>query len=75
MKFLLVLDVNVKHLNVYVSGEVQYSRNNYKVSTLMHVDRTLPLWAFFDVYGNVQKIKMIGNILYINCYNILGIKH
>ena len=41
-------------------GEVQYSRNNYKWSTLMHVDRTLPLWAFFDVYGNVQKIKMIG---------------
>ncbi|XP_052228913.1 protein neuralized-like isoform X2 [Dreissena polymorpha] len=41
-------------------GEVQYGRNNHKVSTLMHVDRTLPLWAFFDVYGNVQKIKMIG---------------
>ncbi|XP_052772432.1 protein neuralized-like isoform X1 [Mya arenaria] len=41
-------------------GEVQYSRNNHKWSTLMHVDRTLPLWAFFDVYGNVQKIKMIG---------------
>lgn len=26
----------------------------------MHVDRTLPLWAFFDVYGNVQKVKVIG---------------
>ncbi|KAL4232048.1 E3 ubiquitin-protein ligase neurl1b [Mactra antiquata] len=41
-------------------GEVLYSRNNYKTSTLMHIDRTLPLWAFFDVYGNVQKIKMLG---------------
>lgn len=41
-------------------GEVQYLRNNHKMSTLMHVDRTLPLWAFFDVYGNVQKIKLIG---------------
>lgn len=41
-------------------GEVLYSRNNGKISVLMHVDRTLPLWAFFDVYGNVQKIKVIG---------------
>nr|KAG5700647.1 hypothetical protein BaRGS_015477 [Batillaria attramentaria] len=40
-------------------GEVLYSRNNSKISVLMHVDRTLPLWAFFDVYGNVQKIKVI----------------
>jgi hypothetical protein len=33
----------------------------------MHVDRTLPLWAFFDVYGNVQKVKMLGKVtlLYI----------
>lgn len=42
------------------TGEVLYSRNNGKISVLMHVDRTLPLWAFFDVYGNVQKIKIIG---------------
>ncbi|KAK7110356.1 hypothetical protein V1264_014242 [Littorina saxatilis] len=41
-------------------GEVLYSRNNGKISVLMHVDRTLPLWAFFDVYGNVQKVKVIG---------------
>ncbi|XP_067656898.1 protein neuralized-like isoform X1 [Haliotis asinina] len=41
-------------------GEVRYSRNNHKIATLMHVDRTLPLWAFFDVYGNVQKIKLLG---------------
>ncbi|ESO95167.1 hypothetical protein LOTGIDRAFT_117454, partial [Lottia gigantea] len=40
-------------------GEVRYSRNNHKVATLMHVDRNLPLWAFFDVYGNVQKIKIL----------------
>ncbi|XP_025095851.1 protein neuralized-like isoform X2 [Pomacea canaliculata] len=41
-------------------GEVLYSRNNGKAAVLMHVDRTLPLWAFFDIYGNVQKIKVIG---------------
>ncbi|CAL1535581.1 unnamed protein product [Lymnaea stagnalis] len=42
------------------SGEVKYARNNQAPVTLMHVDRTLPLWAFFDVYGNIQKIKIIG---------------
>ncbi|KAK6185585.1 hypothetical protein SNE40_007786 [Patella caerulea] len=42
-------------------GEVRYSRNNHKVATLMHVDRNLPLWAFFDVYGNVQKIRLLGS--------------
>lgn len=41
-------------------GEVRYSRNNSKVATLMHVDRTLPLWIFFDIYGNIQKIKSLG---------------
>ena len=49
-------------LTYNVSGEVCYSRNNFKMTTLMHVDRTLPLWAFFDVYGNVQKIKMLGKL-------------
>ena len=39
---------------------MKYSRNNTKVSTLMHVDKTLPLWVFFDVYGNVQKIRSLG---------------
>lgn len=44
-------------------GEVLYSRNNNRWSTLMHVDKTLPLWAFFDIYGNVQKIQMLGTIM------------
>ncbi|XP_076104058.1 protein neuralized-like isoform X1 [Mytilus galloprovincialis] len=41
-------------------GEVRYSRNNSKVATLMHVDRTLPLWIFFDIYGNIQKMRCLG---------------
>uniref|UniRef100_A0A2C9K4A1 RING-type domain-containing protein n=1 Tax=Biomphalaria glabrata TaxID=6526 RepID=A0A2C9K4A1_BIOGL len=45
------------------SGEVRYARNNQAPVTLMHVDRTLPLWAFFDVYGNIQKIRVIGTIM------------
>ncbi|GFR91453.1 protein neuralized [Elysia marginata] len=40
--------------------EVKYARNNQAPVTLMHVDRTLPLWAFFDVYGNIQKVHLVG---------------
>ncbi|XP_012935249.1 protein neuralized [Aplysia californica] len=49
-------------LSFFISeeGEVRYARNNHSPVTLMHVDRTLPLWAFFDVYGNIQKIKVVG---------------
>ena len=27
----------------------------------MHVDVTLPLWAFWDIYGNTSKIRLIGS--------------
>uniref|UniRef100_A0A0L8HWM1 RING-type domain-containing protein n=1 Tax=Octopus bimaculoides TaxID=37653 RepID=A0A0L8HWM1_OCTBM len=44
-----------------IKSEVRYARNTSKMTTLMHVDPTLPLWMFFDVYGNVQKIKILGS--------------
>jgi len=43
-------------------GAVHYGRNGHHVASLMHVDHTLPMWAFFDVYGSVQKIKLLGMI-------------
>jgi len=45
-----------------VLGAVHYGRNGHHVASLMHVDYTLPIWAFFDVYGSVQKIKLLGEI-------------
>lgn len=47
-------------LSFRVAGEIRYGRNGVPVSTLMHVDTTLPMWAFFDIYGNTQKIKILG---------------
>ena len=41
-------------------GEVKYGRNSHNIATLMHVDKTLPMWAFFDIYGSTQKIKCLG---------------
>ena len=43
-------------------GEVHYIRNGHHISTLMHVDTTLPLWALFDIYGAVQKVKLLGKV-------------
>jgi len=44
-------------------GEVHYIRNGHHISTLMHVDTNLPLWALFDIYGAVQKVKLLGKPL------------
>ncbi|XP_045607794.1 protein neuralized isoform X1 [Procambarus clarkii] len=41
-------------------GEVTFSRNGATPQVFMHVDHTLQLWAFFDVYGNTSKIRSLG---------------
>ena len=43
------------------AGKVHYKRNGHHISTLMHVDTSLPLWALFDIYGAVQKIRLLGS--------------
>jgi len=48
---------------VLVIGEVRYARNGHYVTTLMHVDTSLPLWAFLDIYGSMKEIKSIGKYL------------
>ncbi|XP_066991666.2 protein neuralized isoform X2 [Anabrus simplex] len=44
------------------SGEVQFSKNGSPPVVFMHVDQTLQLWAFLDVYGSTQKVRMLGSI-------------
>lgn len=46
----------------FLSGEIRYGKNGHTIATLMFVDKTLPLWAFFDVYGSTQKIKSLGKL-------------
>nr|CAD7603889.1 unnamed protein product [Timema genevievae] len=36
-------------------GEVQFSKNGCAPVVFMHVDQTLQMWAFWDVYGCTQK--------------------
>ncbi|XP_045505939.1 protein neuralized isoform X1 [Colias croceus] len=42
-----------------LDGEVRVSRNGSTPITVMHVDHTLRLWAFVDIYGATQKVRML----------------
>lgn len=42
-----------------LDGEVRVSRNGSTPVTVMHVDHTLKLWAFVDIYGATQKVRML----------------
>ncbi|XP_068978517.1 protein neuralized isoform X2 [Bombus flavifrons] len=41
-------------------GEVQMSKNGGPPNVVMHVDQSLQLWAFFDVYGSTQRVRMLA---------------
>uniref|UniRef100_A0A1Y1LAX8 Protein neuralized n=1 Tax=Photinus pyralis TaxID=7054 RepID=A0A1Y1LAX8_PHOPY len=42
------------------NGEVQISKNGGNSSVVIHVDQTLRLWAFFDIYGSTQRIRVLS---------------
>lgn len=42
------------------TGEVQMFKNRQPPTTLMHVDYTQQMWAFFDLYGSTIKVKSLG---------------
>lgn len=46
----------------YHAGVVSVSKNGGPSRVLMHVDTTVALWAFFDLYGTTQKIAIAGSI-------------
>ena len=39
------------------------SKNAGSQTTLMYVDNSIPLWAFFDLYGTTTKICLLGTIM------------
>lgn len=39
------------------------SKNGSPPTVLMHVDQSLTLWAFLDVYGSTRKIRMLGSTI------------
>lgn len=49
--------------SVSALGEVTMTKNGGQPVVFMHVDHTLQLWAFFDIYGSTQKIRLAGALL------------
>lgn len=43
-------------------GEVYFAKNNLTARVIMYVDTAVRLWAFFDVYGTTQKIRLLGTV-------------
>ncbi|OZC11140.1 hypothetical protein X798_01966, partial [Onchocerca flexuosa] len=43
-------------------GEVYFAKNNLAPRVIIHVDTSVKLWAYFDVYGTTQKIRMLGSV-------------
>lgn len=48
--------------SITLSGEVQMRKNGSAPTTIMHVDQDLQLWAFFDVYGSTQSIRVLSQM-------------
>ncbi|KAE9414748.1 hypothetical protein Angca_006945, partial [Angiostrongylus cantonensis] len=42
------------------AGEVKFEKDQNVARTVLHVDNSLPLYMFFDVYGSTQAIKLRG---------------
>ncbi|XP_014221713.1 protein neuralized isoform X2 [Trichogramma pretiosum] len=42
-------------------GEVLMSKNGGPANVVMHVDQSLQLWAFVDVYGSTQRVRMFSS--------------
>uniref|UniRef100_A0A0N5B0E2 Neuralized n=1 Tax=Syphacia muris TaxID=451379 RepID=A0A0N5B0E2_9BILA len=53
-------------------GEVYFSKNNAPARPIIYVDTTVKLWAFFDIYGTTQKIRLLGTAKVVNP---AGLKH
>uniref|UniRef100_A0A183BXM5 Neuralized n=1 Tax=Globodera pallida TaxID=36090 RepID=A0A183BXM5_GLOPA len=44
---------------VDAGGRVIFSKNDAPSRVIMHVDTSIPLWAFFDLYGSTRKIQLL----------------
>lgn len=48
--------------SITASGEVQISKNDGPATVIMHVDQSLQLWAFLDVYGSTQSVRVLSQM-------------
>jgi protein neuralized len=46
------------------SGEVMFRKNEHTPRAIMYVDTSVPLWAFFDLYGSTSKLRLASKQLF-----------
>ncbi|CAJ0609118.1 unnamed protein product [Cylicocyclus nassatus] len=44
------------------AGEVKFEKDQGIARTVLHVDNSLPLYMYFDIYGSTQAIKLRGTM-------------
>lgn len=49
--------------SISVNGEVSISKNGGAPSVIMHIDQSLQMWAFLDVYGSTQSIRLLSHAI------------
>lgn len=49
--------------SINVNGEVSISKNGGPPSVIMHIDQSLQLWAFLDVYGSTQSVRLFSHAI------------
>ncbi|XP_055602975.1 protein neuralized isoform X2 [Uranotaenia lowii] len=49
--------------SISVTGEVSISKNGGPGSVIMHIDQSLQLWAFLDVYGSTQSVRLFSHTI------------
>ncbi|KAL3095397.1 hypothetical protein niasHS_007496 [Heterodera schachtii] len=55
---------------VDAEGRVIFSKNDAPSRVIMHVDISIPLWAFFDLYGSTRKIQILDLVTPLSARNI-----
>lgn len=48
----------------FFPGQVYFAKNNLAPRVIIHVDISVKLWAYFDVYGTTQRIRLLGKSVY-----------
>ncbi|XP_058823735.1 protein neuralized isoform X2 [Topomyia yanbarensis] len=49
--------------SISINGEVSISKNGGPQSVIMHIDQSLQLWAFLDVYGSTQSVRLFSHAI------------
>lgn len=48
--------------SITANGEVYISRNNGPATAIMQVDHDIQLWAFLDIFGSMQSIRVVSQM-------------